>query len=200
MIEKIVPGTKLKMTVIKAIYENPGINVTSLIKKVRASPNSIINYLNELEFFGVIEKVTTGKKLAVRNIRFNLNSELCILILSLLEMDKKENLIKKYPKLKILFEQIPNVVKNGFVLVYGSYARFAAEKDSDIDIIIVGDRLNKERIKEVLITYPESSLKIETIKTFLSNLSKPLYKNILKDHIVVYNETAFLKTIKIFFE
>ena len=54
MIEKIAPGTKLKMNIIKAIYENPGINVTNLIKKVRASPNSVITYLNELEFFGFI--------------------------------------------------------------------------------------------------------------------------------------------------
>lgn len=197
MIEKAMPGTRIKKEIIKEIYKTPGINVSSLIKKVKASPNSVIDYINRLESFGIIKKtLNENKKLVVRNLELNLNSELCILILSILEIEKKLRLINKYPKLNIIFEQLSKAANNSFILVYGSYARFSADKDSDIDIIAVGNNLDKNKFREVLITYPESSLKIETVKTFLLNLKKPLYQNMLKEYVVICNPFEFFNTIK----
>ena len=58
-------------------------------------------------------------------------------------------------------------------------------------------KINKNKLREVLITSPEVSLKIETKKQFLENLEKPLYKNILKEGVVLSGEIDFFETIKI---
>lgn len=196
MIEKLLPGTIVKMKIVKAIHENPNINVTSLIKKVNASPNFALDYINLLEKYGIL-KVTKihGKKAPVRNLVFNFNSVLTFYIIALLEIEKRENLLTKYAKLKPLFEQISTQI-NGFALLYGSYARLSADKDSDIDLLIVDDKADKNKIREILVTFPEASLKIETRRKFISNLNKPLYRNILKEKIVIFNEIEYLKTIK----
>ena len=63
MIEEIIPGNKTRFNIVKAIYENPDINLSSLIRKVRASPNLVLDYTNKLSSYGVIsEKNIGGKK------------------------------------------------------------------------------------------------------------------------------------------
>ena len=86
----------------------------------------------------------------------------------------------------------------GFALVYGSYSRFAATKESDIDILIVGN-LGKEevsRIREIFVTSEvEVSLKVEAFEEFISNLEKPLYQNILKEHVIIYGAVNYIETL-----
>lgn len=195
MIEKIIPGTKTKLRILKNIYETPGIKLTELIKKSHCSPNVVLGYVNSLEDFGVLSSSKlTGKKRAIREIFLNSSSELSLILLSLVEIDKRNELFAKYKKLRVLSEQLKS--SGEFALIYGSYARKSPDKESDIDLIIVGDNLDKNKITESLITFPEVSLKVETKKQFLGNLEKPLYKNILREGIVLFGEMNFLKIVK----
>jgi len=192
MIEKIIPGTKTKLNILRNIYENPGINITELIKKSNCSPNLVLEYVNLLEDYNILNSSKLiGKKRLVREIFFNFKLELTLLFLSLVEIDKRNELFVKYNKLKILSKQLDYI--KGFALVYGSYARMSSDKESDIDLIIVGDKIDKDKIREILITFPEVSLKVETKKQFLDNLEKPLYKNILREGVVLFGEMDFLK-------
>ncbi len=192
MIEQLIPGTKTKMRILKNIYDSPGINLTELIKKSKCSPNLVLDYVNSLENFEVLSSTKLkGKKRVVREIFFNFSSELSLIFLSLVEIDRRKDLFFKYKKLRVLSEQLK--FSGGFALVYGSYARKSSDKESDIDLIVVGDKINKNKIGEVLITFPEVSLKIETKKQFLGNLKKPLYQNILRDGIALFGEGEFLK-------
>jgi len=192
MIEKIIPGTKTKLNILRNIYENPGINITELIKKSNCSPNLVLEYVNLLEDYNILNSSKLiGKKRLVREIFFNFKLELTLLFLSLVEIDKRNELFVKYNKLKILSRQLDYI--KGFALVYGSYARMSSDKESDIDLIIVGDKIDKDKIREILITFPEVSLKVETKKQFLDNLEKPLYKNILREGVVLFGEMDFLK-------
>ena len=196
MIEKLLPGTKVKMKIVKAIYENPSINVTNLIKKVNTSPNSALDYINLLEKYGILKATrSNGKKVPVRNLVFDFNSPIALQIISIIEIDRRYLLLQKYAKLNHLFDKIYDNV-NGFALLYGSYTRFAADKESDIDLLIVDNKANKSKINEVIVTFPEVSLKIDSTNRFLSALSKPLYQNILKEHVIICNELNYLKTIK----
>jgi len=202
MIEEILPGNKTRLNIINTIYENPKINLTGLIKKVRASPNLVLKYVNNLLSYSVIKEEKRGgeKKVHIRIIEPNFDNELSQLIYSIVEIEKRINFFKKYKKLKPYFTQLKEIFKNreGFVLVYGSYARFSAEEDSDLDLLIVG-KLNKEetkRIEEIFITLEsELSLKIETLQKFLKNKEKPLYKNILKEHIITDGTINFIKIL-----
>lgn len=198
MIEKVIPGTRNKLRILREIYQNKDINLTTLIKKINSSPNNVSDYVNRLEKIGVlISTKLSDKKAPVRNLGINYSSNLAILFLSLVELDRKENLFAKYKILRQISEQLSFI--KGFALVYGSYARLSSDKESDIDLIIVSDKVDKNRIKEILITFPESSLKIETKKQFLENLNKPLYSNIVKEGIVLVNESDYLETIRNYF-
>ncbi len=198
MIEKVIPGTRNKLRILREIYQNKDINLTTLIKKINSSPNNVSDYVNRLEKIGVlISTKLSDKKAPVRNLGINYSSNLAILFLSLVELDRKENLFAKYKILRQISEQLSFI--KGFALVYGSYARLSSDKESDIDLIIVSDKVDKNRIKEILITFPESSLKIETKKQFLDNLNKPLYSNIVKEGIVLVNESDYLETIRNYF-
>lgn len=203
MIEEIIPGNKTRFKIIKTIYENPGINLTALIKKVKGSPNLVLDYVNKLSSYGLIkeEKTKGKKKVHVRNLRANFAPEIAKLVYSLVEMDKKILFFKKYKELRPYFWQLGEIIKNRpvFVLIYGSYTRFAATKDSDVDVLVVGD-MEKEkvkRIREIFVTLEkELSLKIETIKQFLKNKDKPLYQNILKEHIILYGAERFIEILE----
>lgn len=194
MIENIIPGTRTKIRIIQAIYENPGINLTSLIKKAKASPNLVLKYANKLKEFGITkETVQKGnKKTHLRQIYPDLRAGLAMLIYSLIEQDKKHIFLSKYKKLKPIIAQITELKEIKTVLIYGSYARLAAAKDSDLDILIIG-KADKNKLREIIVTLDtEISLKIETESQFKKNIRRPLYQNILKEHIIVFGEQAFL--------
>lgn len=202
MIEETIPANKTKLRLISSIYENPGINLTNLIKKVRASPNLVLKYVNNLLLYGVLKEERRGgkKKVHIRILKPNFDNEISQIMYSLVEINKKLEFFEKYKKLKPYFAQLKEIFKDreGFVLIYGSYARFSAEEDSDLDLLIAG-KLKKEdirRIEEIFITLEnELSLKIETLKRFLKNKNKPLYKNILKDHIIAEGAINFIKIL-----
>lgn len=203
MIEEIIPGNKTRLKIIKAIYENPNINLTSLIRKVKASPNLVLNYVNKLSLFNLIneEKIGGRKKIHIRNLRPNFDSEIGKILYSLVEIEKKFLFSERYRGLRPYFLQLGEIFnkKIDFALVYGSYARFAATEESDLDILIIGklDNEARKRLSETFVTLEiEPSIKIETVKNFLKNKDKPLFQNIIKEHVVVYGEINFIKFLE----
>ena len=200
MIEKIIPGNKTKLRIVKEIYENKGINITSLIKKTRGSPNFVLKYINELSKNKIIreKREDKKKKIHVRNIEANFDNELARIVYSVVELKKRDLFFEKYKPISNYFLELEESLKEGFVLIYGSYVRFAVAEDSDIDILVVGNLKKEEvnRIKEIFVTFDkEVSLKIETVKNFIKYIEKPLYQNILKEHIVAVGVEEFIKTI-----
>lgn len=202
MIEDILPGNKTKLKIIKIIYENPNINLTQIIKKAKASPNSVLKYVNILSSYNIIKEEKSGgkKKIHVRNIKPNFNG-IGKLIYSIIEIDKRFIFFKKYKNLETYFLQLIDSLGNKieFISIYGSYARFAATSASDLDILIVGKLTTIEinKIREIFVSLDaEPSIKIETKNQFLKNKDKPLYQNIIKEHIIVYGEFNFLAFLK----
>lgn len=202
MIEKIIPGNATRMKILRAIYENPGINITEIIKKTNASPNIVIRYINELGRYNIITENNKkkNKKAHVRNISANYKYELAKILFSLVEENKKYLFFEKYGRLNNYITQIEEALTNKEIaLVYGSYARFSVDKDSDIDILIIGlptpDKIRK--IKEVFVTFDkEVSLKYETEKQFLKNIHKPLYQSIIKENIVLSRIINYLSLLE----
>jgi len=198
MIELIIPGNKTRLKILKTIYENPGINITGLIKTTKVSPNFLIKFVNDLCNYNIIseERIGGKKKTHIRNLKANLDNEISRNIFSFIEKEKNLAFFKKYPKLKTYFFQLDELLTDTCILVYGSYARFNATKDSDIDVIIIGkqDKEKIKRIKEIFVTI-DVSLKLETSKSFMKNVKKPLYQNILRDHVVTIGINNYLKIL-----
>lgn len=184
--------------IIEEIFRNPGIHLREIIKKTRLSPNYVSGYVNLLVNRGVIKEERLGKKRAyLRRFHLNFFSPLTKNLFMLVKEEEKEGLFKKYPKLKPVFEQIGNETGGiDFVLVYGSYARLAAEKDSDLDLLIAGNIKSKEGIREILVSLDiEVSIKIETLRDFKERMNDSLHQQILKENILIYDSGKFIELI-----
>tara|TARA_Y100000310_G_C20598218_1_gene771623 strand:- start:382 stop:1002 length:621 start_codon:yes stop_codon:yes gene_type:complete len=206
MIEEILPSTKTRVRILKIIYENPEINLTQLIKKAKTSPNIVLKYVNTLTNSNILKEKRLGgkKKTHIRTLKANLTSNSSILIFSFIEIEKRSNLLKKYKELRPFIIQLTDLLNNSinFSLIYGSFARFSIDKESDIDILIVGN-INQEtrnRISEIFSTLKrEFAIKIETLNQFKKRINEPLHQNILREHIIINNEINFIKTLSNFY-
>ena len=203
MIKKILPSSESKLKILNCIYENPGINITGLIKFTKCSPNLVVSYVNNLVKYGVLKERTLKGKIRphIREIQFDLKSSTGKLILSLLEVEKRFTFLKKYSKFVSITNQLNDLFldKNiNFCLVYGSFARFSPDKDSDVDILVVGKlgEENRKRISEIFTTIDrEYSIQIESIKDFFKNSKNNFHQNIIKDHIVLFGEFEFIEAL-----
>ncbi len=193
---KLINNSQRK--IIEEIFRNPGIHLREIIKKTRLSPNYVSEYVNLLVNRGVIKEERLGKKRAyLRRFHLNFFSPLTKNLFMLVKEEEKEGLFKKYPKLKPVFEQIGNETGGiDFVLVYGSYARLAAEKESDLDLLIAGNIKSKEGIREILVSLDiEVSIKIETLRDFKERINDSLHQQILKENILIYDSGKFIELI-----
>jgi len=202
MIEKILPNTETRVRILRIVYENPEINLTNLIKKAKTSPNIVLKYVNNLVRFNILQEERFGgkKKTHIRNFKVNLTSNLSVLVFSFIEIEKRLIFLKKYKEINPFVNQLVDLFNEriNFCLIYGSFARLAADKDSDLDMWIVGEPNSeiKKRISEIFSTFKrEYSIKIEPLHQFLKNINDPIHQNILRDHIVIYNEENFLKIL-----
>ena len=203
MIQKILPNSDTKLRILKAIYKNPEINYSKLVKESRTSPNIVLKYVNELVRNNIlIEKRLGGKKKThLRLFKPNFLA-LGIDIFSFVELEEKNKFIKKYEKLEPIINQICELLastKAKFCLIYGSFSRFAADKDSDLDLWLVGNvgSVINNRIREIFSTfYGEYNMTIENEKQFLKRMNDSIHQNILKDHIVIYGEKEFVKSLR----
>src|SRR4030067_2572524 len=151
MMEKILPSTKTKMRILEYIYRNPGVSISEIIKKTGASPNTVVDYVDMLVESDVLSENRVGgeKKTHIRLVSPKYDSNLSVQMFSMVEIDKRNNFFEKYKNLRSIIEQLSDLLKNhaDFALVYGSYARFAAERDSDLDILVVGNISNQLKEK-----------------------------------------------------
>lgn len=200
MIQKILPNSDTKLRILKIIYKTPGINFSELVKKSKTSPNIVLKYVNELVKNNVLKEKRLGgtKKTHIRLFQPNF-SGLGINIFSYVEMSEKEKFLNKYNRLKPIMNQLEELLSSEevkFCLIYGSFARFAADKESDLDLWLVGkiDEKTKNRMREIFSTLDrEYNITIETKKQFLKKINDPIHQNIVNDHIIIYGEKEFLK-------
>lgn len=195
---KLINASQAK--VIETIFKNPGINLTGIIEKTKLSPNYVSNYVNFLSKKNILrEERLEKKRVYLRRFFLNLKSSLGKNIFTLFKEEEKEFFFKKYPKLTPILSQLSELKGIEFIVVYGSYAKFTAETDSDLDLLMVGKGINKERAREVLVNLEmEVSIKIETLKIFIKRINEPLHKQILKDNILIYGSGKFVNLLSRF--
>jgi predicted nucleotidyltransferase len=182
---EIISSSQIKITL--EIFKNPGISLRGIIEKTRLSPNFVLSYVNMLIRRGFLkEEKLEKKRVYLRRFFINFHSKLAKSFFSLVKEEEKEIFYKKYQKLKPVLEQLSSLSRIKFLLVYGSYARLSAEKDSDLDLLIVGNKINKTRIREILVSLDiEVSMKVETPENFKKKINDALHKQILKENILV---------------
>lgn len=154
------------------------------ISRILAVPHATI--LRKLNFFvkeGVLDFSFKGRN-KVFFIKNNLQARSYIYNA---ERYKLTQLLKKYPKLGVILNEVIKETQ-GLVILFGSYAKFCAEKDSDIDIYIETlDKKIKSRIELI-------NSKID-VKIGEFDKNSLLIKEIIKEHVILKGGELFYEKI-----
>ncbi|MDP7080275.1 MAG: winged helix-turn-helix transcriptional regulator [Candidatus Undinarchaeales archaeon] len=202
MIEGIVPGTRARLAVLRAVLENEGTTITGLIQRTGVSPNTVIAYVDRLVAARVLREDRIGgvRKTHIRQLYVRTDSEFARSIIALVELDRRLALFETYRYLRSIMEHLVDVLgeRAMFVLVYGSHARLAATPESDLDLLVVGGPgiARTRGLADVFVTLEaEHSLRTMSPEEFREKRGTPFLQTILRDHVVIAGMDAFLKEL-----
>lgn len=160
-----------------------------LINKVPLSQKAIALALDKLESEGILKSKKRGN---MKYFSLNLlNPEIKDLII-ILEISRKINFFKKNRKLAHIFKNDDRVIG-----IFGSYVRGEQRKESDIDVFIIGNKLKEDYDKLGKTFDIKVSIKYFSEEEFIQLLKNKneLFKEIVKDHILVFNTEKFINII-----
>lgn len=197
----IFPITKSRYKVLKEVYENPGIKISELMKKTKVSQKILYQHIEELKSANIIKEEIIGAKPQIRAIYPELKSESGRLTFALLECQRKEEFFYKYKSLKGPFLYlVNNLSKNTVALVFGSYAKFSATRDSDLDLLFIISNEEKSKIErlveEAFVTFGKVSARTISFEEFLRRKNTDsILKQVIKDHVCVFNAQKFVELL-----
>jgi predicted nucleotidyltransferase len=198
----IFPVNKSKYKILKEVYENPGIRISELMKKANVSQKILYQHIDELKNSGIVREETIGAKPQIRTIYPELKSENGKLFFSLIEAQKREEFFSKYKNLKGPFlHLLQNLPENvACILVFGSYAKFSATKESDLDLLFINFEKKNGKIEriveEAFVTFGKVSARTITIEEFLESKNKDsILKQVIKNHVCIFNAQKFVELL-----
>jgi len=162
-------------------------HLRSIARRLDQSHSTILRKLNFLIEEDVLDYRIEGKN-KVFFIKKNLQAKNYVFNA---ERHKLIKLLKKYPELNIIIEDILNKVRENHVILFGSYAKFSAKKDSDIDIYI--ETQNKKIKEKAEMVHSKIRVKIGDF-----NQDSNLIKEIIKNHIILRGIENFYEKTKFF--
>ena len=160
-------------------------------KLLKISPRTAQLILEDLENKGIIESKVKGK---IKSYKLKIN-ELSNRYLTFVEQYKSIAFMEKNLLVKEVIEKISTFI-NGIGIIFGSYAKGISNKESDLDIFVVGDYEKKETTKVSRNLGIEISIKCYPLKTFEKNVNQDiLIKEVLKNHIIFKNTELFIQKV-----
>jgi predicted nucleotidyltransferase len=196
----IFPVSNSKYKILKCIYENPGIKISEILKKTKTSQKEGYKNINEFLKIKVIEEKLEGEKPTLRLFSPHF-SEAGRLIFSLIEEEKKLEFFERYKELKGAFEHFQNEAKEiaDCAIIFGSFARYSAEKTSDIDMLVLTKksyRKKLDKISETCFVTLKNRVELRIIETedFIRLLKKRdnFALQILKEHVIIINPQMWI--------
>jgi len=163
-------------------------HVRGIAKKLGRSHSTVQRRLNELVRDNVLDYKKEGRN-KIFFIRRNLQATNYVFNA---ERYKQMVLLKEYPKLNVIVEEILKKCKGRMVMIFGSYAKFKAKAESDIDVYIDTEDVGaKDEIESI-----HSKIKVK-IGQF--DINSELIREIVKDHVILrgveefYEKTGLLE-------
>ncbi len=143
------------------------------------------NVLTNLEKSKILKSKIEGKN---KYFSLNLENIKSKSYLQQAEIYKTDLFIEKYPQFKMFLKSLKTTAP---IIVFGSFARFKADKDSDLDLLIISDKelelpFHLLPFKPHLINMPE--------ETFVKAIDKQedLIKEIEENHIILNNHSFYV--------
>jgi predicted nucleotidyltransferase len=148
---------------------------------LKTCQNTLIN----LEREKILKSKTEGK-----NKYFGLNLDNINVKSYLLkaEIYKTEVFLEKYPEFKTFLKSVDT---NSVIILFGSFAKMKADKNSDIDLFIIADK--EEKLPYHLLPHKihKNSLKEESFRKAIIE-KEPLIKEIENNHIILNNHSSYV--------
>lgn len=143
------------------------------------------NTLNNLEKNSILKSKTEGK-----NKYFSLNLENIKTKSYLLQAEiyRTDQFIEKYPQFKIFLKAVKTTVP---LIVFGSFAKQTADKNSDLDLLIISDK--ELKLPFHLLPFKPHQINLKQ-NSFLKALKKQedLIKEIEENHIILNNHSFYI--------
>ncbi|MBS3074286.1 nucleotidyltransferase domain-containing protein [Candidatus Pacearchaeota archaeon] len=146
------------------------------------------NILVNLEKDRILKSKIDGKN---KYFSLNLNNISVKSYLLRAEIHKLDIFLEKYPEFKTFLKSVNT---NSVLIIFGSFAKFRADKSSDLDLFIVSDK--KEELPFHLLPYKihQNSLKEESFKKAIVR-KETLVKEIEENHIILNNPSSYVNII-----
>jgi predicted nucleotidyltransferase len=160
-----------------------------LARSLNTNPMSILRALNALAKENVVDHRLVGKS----KVFYMKKTSEAFNYACMAEHYKRLKLFQKYPELSILSEEILKASKSGSIIIFGSYAKLAAKKGSDIDLYVeTSDKTEKEKLEQI-----NSGL---SVKIGLFETESILMREIIKNHVILRGVETYFGKIKVFDE
>ena len=158
-----------------------------IAQKLKMNQKTASNILNKLEKEGILKYSTEGKNKYYSLNKFNPEIRD---VMKIVEIGRKNKFIHRHNKLKDLFYSLEKKAE-GILIIFGSYANFTNNKDSDLDIFIIS---NIKEIEELEDLY---KIKINAVKSSKEKINKEdiFMKEIIKNHIIIKGVEEFIDLI-----
>ncbi len=177
---------KICFEIMAAIMREP-MHARAIAKKLGTNHMAIVRGLKALVAENVVDFRTEGKNkvyfpkkgLEARNFAI------------MAEFYKLNKTLEKYPELRAITEDIQKNPKIELAMLFGSYAKGIARKDSDIDVFIETE--NRKLKQEIELMNSKLSVKIGSYDG--DNL---LIKEIEKNHVIIKGAETYYERIRFF--
>ena len=142
------------------------------------------NALNCLEKEKILKSKIEGKN---KYFSLNLNNIQTKSYILKAEIHKTEFFLEKYPAFKTFLKSINT---NSTIIIFGSFAKFKADKNSDLDLFIISSK--EEKLPSHLLPYKIHRNGL-TEKSFKKAIHKEtLIKEIKENHIILNNPSSYV--------
>jgi len=159
---------------------NKKVHLRALSRKLKVNPMTLSRKIKSL----IEENVLDFKEEGKNKIYFLKKTSEAKANIFMAEQYKLTQLLKRYPKLRSIFENIQKNKKINLAILFGLYAKGIAKKNSDIDIYIEGSNIKLKKEIEDL------NMKLN-VKIGKYNKNNLLIKEIEKNHVIIKGVERF---------
>jgi len=189
---------KLELKIVDLLARNTERKFT--INEIAKSLNEYYSFVhrtvNKLIKDSVVTKEKAGKAYLCS---INLGTEKTIALINLSEIEKKKDFYNSNKEIKIILEDflksIELTINPISIVLFGSYTKGRARKESDIDILMISKtKAGIDKItREVYAKYgKEINVIVMTSEDFRKQKNKVIIKEVIKDHYILYGVEKFV--------
>jgi len=173
--------TLLKMIRLMRKSLDRGLTILEISKQIKIGYRPAYNHISEMGREGIIkiDKIGSAKQCSL-----NFSSPKTRHLLETLDMERKEEVYTESPRLKIIDNLISKLTEKFMseihsIVLFGSYAKGTATKQSDIDLLFIISNIKDKNLRESIeresASYQYShNIKISPLITDIEELKKML--------------------------